>query len=107
MALVHADYCFTAVDIGSYGSNSDGGIFPNSLLGQGLATNQLNLPPPVCLPGGCSISYRVCCMRNLASAFCRSVILFKEGMILKTKSISFSQTMLNVYKSLYINKSFP
>ena len=52
MALVDADYCFSAVDIGSYGSNSDGGIFANSLLGQGLATNQLNLRPPVCLPGG-------------------------------------------------------
>ena len=52
MALVDADYCFTAVDIDSYGSNSDGGIFANPLLGQGLATNQLKLPPPVCLPGG-------------------------------------------------------
>ena len=42
MALVDADHCFSAVDIGSYGCNSDGGIFANSLLGQGLATNQLN-----------------------------------------------------------------
>lgn len=31
MALVDAYYCFTAVDIGSYGSNSDGSIFANSL----------------------------------------------------------------------------
>ena len=52
MALVDADYCFVAVDIGSYGSNSDGGIFAKSLLGQGLATKQLNLPALVVLPGG-------------------------------------------------------
>lgn len=52
MALVDADYYFVAVDIGSYGSNSDGGIFAKSLLGQGLATKQLNLPALVVLPGG-------------------------------------------------------
>ncbi len=52
MALVDADYCFIALDIGSYGSNSDGSVFVNSLLGQGLVINQLNLPPPVCLPRG-------------------------------------------------------
>ena len=40
------------MDIGSYGSNSVAGVFANCLLGQGLVTNQLNLPPPVCLPGG-------------------------------------------------------
>jgi hypothetical protein len=52
MALVDADYCFTVIDIGSYGSNSDGGIFSNSLLGQRqLAENQLNLPVPIDLPG--------------------------------------------------------
>ena len=51
MALVDANYCFTIVDIGSYGSNSDGGIFSNSLLGQRLAGNQLNLPVPIDLPG--------------------------------------------------------
>ena len=51
MALVEADYCFTVIDIGNYGSNSDGGIFSNSLLGQRLAENQLNLPVPIDLPG--------------------------------------------------------
>ncbi len=40
-ALVDADYII-AVDIGGYGSNTDGGVFANSLLGHGL----VNLPPP-------------------------------------------------------------
>ena len=55
LALVDADYCFTAVDIGSYGSNSDGGIFAMSLLGKGLATGKLNIPSPIALPGGSAL----------------------------------------------------
>ena len=36
MALVDADYRLIYVDIGEYGSNSDHGIFKNSLFGQAL-----------------------------------------------------------------------
>lgn len=45
MALVNASYGFICVDIGSYGRQSDAGIFSNSNLGQALTPpNSLNLP---------------------------------------------------------------
>lgn len=52
LALVDANLKFVYIDIGSYGRNSDGGIFAHSSLGKGLSTNQLNLPPDTALPGG-------------------------------------------------------
>uniref|UniRef100_A0A3P9I7T4 DDE Tnp4 domain-containing protein n=1 Tax=Oryzias latipes TaxID=8090 RepID=A0A3P9I7T4_ORYLA len=51
LALVDADYRFLVVDVGSYGSNSDGGIFANSGLGKALRDGTLNVPPPSELPG--------------------------------------------------------
>ena len=50
MALVDADYRFTFVDIGDYGSNADGSVFKNCLFGQALINGQLNIPPPKPLP---------------------------------------------------------
>ena len=50
MALVDADYKFTHVDIGDYGSNSDGGIFKNSKFGQAFMDNELGLLGPKTLP---------------------------------------------------------
>lgn len=43
LALVDATYKFITVDIGSYGKNSDGGIFSNSKLGKCVARNKLNI----------------------------------------------------------------
>lgn len=50
LALVDADYRFLAIDVGSYGGNSDGGIFANSALGRALQRGTLNVPPPLELP---------------------------------------------------------
>ena len=50
MALVDPDYRFIYVDTGEYGSNSDSGIFKNSLFGQALIAGELNLPSPKALP---------------------------------------------------------
>lgn len=51
IALVDAHYNFTAVDVGAYGRNSDGGIFMHSKLGNRLDQKKLNVPPSTALPG--------------------------------------------------------
>ncbi|KAI7806549.1 hypothetical protein IRJ41_007875 [Triplophysa rosa] len=50
LALVDADYRFLAIDVGSYGGNSDGGIFADSALGRALHRGTLNVPAPLELP---------------------------------------------------------
>ena len=45
MTLVDHQYCFTVVDIGAYSSNSDGGIYFNSMLRRALEANTMNVPP--------------------------------------------------------------
>lgn len=50
MAVVDANLKFIYVDIGSYGHNSDGGVFSNCTLGKRLASESLNLPADAYLP---------------------------------------------------------
>lgn len=52
LALVDANLKFIYVDIGSYGRNSDGGIFSHSSLGKALSAEELYLPADIPLPGG-------------------------------------------------------
>ncbi|XP_040194667.1 protein ALP1-like [Rana temporaria] len=51
MAVADANYCFTYIDIGSYGSSADSTIFGNSSFGQMLRTDGLDLPECSPLPG--------------------------------------------------------
>ncbi|XP_068116824.1 uncharacterized protein [Hyperolius riggenbachi] len=51
MAVVDADYRFTYIDIGNYGSNNDASIFQKSKLGMKLADGKIDLPPPSPWPG--------------------------------------------------------
>lgn len=51
MAVVDANLQFIMIDIGSYGRNSDGGIFSHSNFGKALFGDKLALPPPRVLPG--------------------------------------------------------
>ncbi|KAI5693506.1 hypothetical protein M8J75_000389 [Diaphorina citri] len=44
-------HTFSVVDIGSYGKNSDGGIFASSALGKALNNGTLNIPEDKNLPG--------------------------------------------------------
>ena len=51
IAVVDHDYCFTAVDIGAPGRESDGGVFRRSKFGIGLKKERLDIPAAKNLPG--------------------------------------------------------
>ncbi|XP_072400203.1 uncharacterized protein [Diabrotica undecimpunctata] len=51
LGLVDAHYKFIAVDIGSYGKNSDGGIFASSKLGRALEQGTIHIPEETVFPG--------------------------------------------------------
>lgn len=55
MAFVDHMYCFTFIDIGAYGCNSDGGIFANSQLGRALEEKRRRLPSDKPLPGAADL----------------------------------------------------
>lgn len=46
MAAVDCDYCFTCVDIGAYGRESDSSVFSSSKFGQLILNDKLDLPDP-------------------------------------------------------------
>lgn len=50
MACADADGCFTTIDVGDLGRNSDGGVFRSSRLGRWLEREELNLLQPNPLP---------------------------------------------------------
>jgi hypothetical protein len=50
LASCDARYIFKLVDIGAYGSQSDGGIFRNSIFGQRLDSGSLNVPEDNYIP---------------------------------------------------------
>lgn len=56
MAISDHLYRFTLVDIGTYGGNSDGGIFESSHIGKNLNNKRLNLPTSFAYLPGSSIS---------------------------------------------------
>ncbi|XP_037810625.1 protein ALP1-like [Lucilia sericata] len=50
MGVCDANYTFTAVDIGAYGSQSDGGVLTHSDFGRLLRSENLNFPADTILP---------------------------------------------------------
>uniref|UniRef100_A0A915JXS6 DDE Tnp4 domain-containing protein n=1 Tax=Romanomermis culicivorax TaxID=13658 RepID=A0A915JXS6_ROMCU len=44
LAVVDANYCFTFVDVGAYGSQRDGGVFQESNFGKAIVGNKCNVP---------------------------------------------------------------
>ncbi|KAB0790682.1 hypothetical protein PPYR_14874 [Photinus pyralis] len=50
LAVCDSKYRFTFVDIGAYGSQSDGGVLKNSVFGKCLEESTLKIPKPTSLP---------------------------------------------------------
>ena len=50
MALADANYKFTIIDVGQYGSNADGGVFQRSEMGRRFYSRGLNIPEPKVIP---------------------------------------------------------
>ena len=55
LAVCDADYCFTLFYFESYGSNNDCDVLADFLLGKGLESNKIQLPPDEPLDG-CAFS---------------------------------------------------
>ncbi|XP_022181966.1 protein ALP1-like [Myzus persicae] len=51
IAVVDSNYCFTFIDVGSFGKDSDSTIFKNSTLHKHLQNNSLNVPKPNLIHG--------------------------------------------------------
>ena len=45
MTICDANYCFTYVDVRSYGSNNDSGVLLNSQTGKDFTERKMNIPP--------------------------------------------------------------
>ena len=50
MTVASADYKFVMVDVGAFGSQSDGGIFKNTCFFRKLDKEELNIPTATILP---------------------------------------------------------
>ena len=51
MVVVNGEYAFFTVDIGSYCSHCDSGVFNNTKFAEKLENDRLDIPGPCTLPG--------------------------------------------------------
>ena len=86
LALVDANYKFTIIDTGSYGKNSDGSIFSNSVMGKRLMNNSLGVPAD----------------KSLINTTLPHVIVADEAFPLKRNLLrSFPRENLNLSKKIF------
>lgn len=52
LGISDAFYKFSYVDIGAYGSQSDGGVYKNSMFGRAMERGEIQFPPPRALVEG-------------------------------------------------------
>lgn len=50
MAIADAKCCFTLIDVGAYGRNSDSAVFSNSNMGRSFLSGHLDIPQPSEIP---------------------------------------------------------
>ncbi|XP_072388169.1 uncharacterized protein rasp isoform X5 [Diabrotica undecimpunctata] len=84
LALCDANYCFTWVDIGAYGKNSDSGVFQESTLYRMLMEKTLNIPEPTAITGGSIVPYVIvgdeafALMENLMKPFGGKLLTYEK-----------------------------
>jgi len=77
LVLVDHNYNFTGIDIESYGSNSDRGIFAKSALKQSLEENKLDIPHESVIVGDETFALQTYFMKP----FARRNIIIKQKKI--------------------------
>lgn len=60
LGICDSNYCFTIIDVGSFGKESDCNIFKQSAFGKKLYSGQVNFPPDTCLPNDTECVPRPC-----------------------------------------------
>lgn len=108
LACVDANYRFTMVDIGGYGSQGDPGTFAASEFGKSILEETLPVPPPAVLPGTNLISPHFFIgdeafplRRNFMRPFPRAQ-LDDNRRIYNYRYVSIVLTSLNAYFVLFV-----
>lgn len=76
LALVDANYRFTAIQVGDFGRKSDGEVYANSPLGRAMASKTLQVPQDAFLLGGEDLGKMQCASSTTSP---QSLVMWKCG----------------------------
>jgi len=51
LGVADANCCFTLIDVGAHGRETDNSVFSNSNFGKAFSSGDLNVPPIINIPG--------------------------------------------------------